>query len=122
MVNGALGAAGAARRPDLRDGGKWFLYQGLTSSAAARSSRPDPAFDRSLHHRAQAREAAIFAFGGLLTFFGFMHGEAIGFNVTPLVALAYLMLAGFLLLCSRLEATAARDESSMIDVSAQPAE
>jgi AGZA family xanthine/uracil permease-like MFS transporter len=46
--------------------------------------------------------AAAFAFAGaVLTFFGFMHGEAIGFDVTPAAALAYAVLAAFLLGLSR---------------------
>jgi AGZA family xanthine/uracil permease-like MFS transporter len=32
----------------------------------------------------------------VLTFFGFMHGEAIGIAVTPTVAVAYLIVAGFI--------------------------
>ena len=48
------------------------------------------------------RKAAGFALAGpVLTFFGFMHGEAIGFGQTPLVALAYLIVAGLLLGCAR---------------------
>ena len=37
----------------------------------------------------------------MLTFFGFMHGEAVGFAVTPTVALAYAMVAAFLFALSR---------------------
>jgi len=37
----------------------------------------------------------------VLTFFGFMHGEAVGFAVTPVVALAYAMVAAFLFALSR---------------------
>jgi len=48
------------------------------------------------------RKAAAFALAGaILTFFGFMHGEAIGFAQTPLVALSYLIVAGILLACER---------------------
>ncbi len=39
--------------------------------------------------------------GGVLTFFGFMHGEAIGIGQTPVVALAYLAIAGGLYGCAR---------------------
>jgi AGZA family xanthine/uracil permease-like MFS transporter len=47
-------------------------------------------------------EASYFAVAGaLLTFFGFMHGEAVGFAVTPSVALAYAMVAAFLFALSR---------------------
>jgi AGZA family xanthine/uracil permease-like MFS transporter len=37
----------------------------------------------------------------VLTFFGFMHGEAIGFAQTPLVAFSYLLVAGILLWCTK---------------------
>jgi AGZA family xanthine/uracil permease-like MFS transporter len=47
-------------------------------------------------------EAAAFALvGAVLTFFGFMHGEAIGIAVTPTVAIAYLMVAAFIYGLSR---------------------
>ena len=35
-----------------------------------------------------------------------VHGEQVGFNVTPLVALAYGIMAGFLYLCGRLSVPA----------------
>ena len=48
-------------------------------------------------------KAAGFAFaGGVLTFFGLMHGEAIGINVTPTVAIAYLIVACALFGCAHL--------------------
>jgi len=51
----------------------------------------------------QFMKAAGFAFaGGVLTFFGLMHGEAIGINQTPTVALAYLVVGGFLTLCAKM--------------------
>ena len=56
--------------------------------------------------------AAFAAAGAALTFFGFMHGEAVGFNVTPSVALAYLIVAGFLYACARMEAPAAAPEAA----------
>ena len=47
-------------------------------------------------------KASAFALAGaVLTFFGFMHGEAVGFAVTPSVALAYAMVAAFLYGLSR---------------------
>jgi AGZA family xanthine/uracil permease-like MFS transporter len=39
------------------------------------------------------RAAAFAAAGAALTFFGFMHGEQVGFAVTPAVALAYAIVA-----------------------------
>jgi AGZA family xanthine/uracil permease-like MFS transporter len=51
-------------------------------------------------------EAAYFTFAGAaLTYFGFMHGEAIGvgfgLGVTPTVTFAYLLVGAFLLGCAR---------------------
>jgi AGZA family xanthine/uracil permease-like MFS transporter len=50
-------------------------------------------------------EAAAFAFAGAaLTFFGFMHGEAIGIGQTPLVAVSYLGVAVVMLGCAKFSA------------------
>jgi len=52
-------------------------------------------------------KASIFALvGSLLTFLGFIHGEAIGFGETPVVAVAYLAVATVLFVCSRMPVTA----------------
>jgi len=51
--------------------------------------------------------AAAFALAGaVLTFFGFMHGEAVGIAVTPTVAVAYGIVAVFLYALSRYPALA----------------
>jgi AGZA family xanthine/uracil permease-like MFS transporter len=50
----------------------------------------------------EMRKAAGFALAGaVLTFFGFMHGEAIGIAQSPWLALAYVVVAGWLMLCTR---------------------
>ena len=47
-------------------------------------------------------EAAAFALAGaVLTFFGFMHGGAIGLGVTPAVTIAYVIVAVFIYSLSR---------------------
>jgi AGZA family xanthine/uracil permease-like MFS transporter len=52
-------------------------------------------------------KAAAFALAGaVLTFFGFMHGEAIGLAVSPTVAVAYLIVAAFLFALGRAPALA----------------
>ena len=57
--------------------------------------------------------AAAFALAGaVLTFFGFMHGEAIGIAVTPTVAVAYAIVAAFLFALSRYPALAPRSTMS----------
>ncbi|HSI15051.1 MAG TPA: hypothetical protein VK961_23565, partial [Chthoniobacter sp.] len=46
--------------------------------------------------------AGAFALSGsVLTFFGLMHGEAIGINQTPTVALAYLVIGGVFVACAK---------------------
>src|SRR5947207_101294 len=40
--------------------------------------------------------------GDVLTFFGFMHGEAIGIGQSPVVAVSYLAVACALAACARL--------------------
>jgi AGZA family xanthine/uracil permease-like MFS transporter len=50
----------------------------------------------------QFMKAAAFAgVGALFTFFGFMHGEAIGIGQTPLVALAYVGVAAIFVGCAK---------------------
>ena len=47
-------------------------------------------------------KAAAFAVAGtILTFFGFIHGEAIGIGSSPAVAVSYLGVAGILFVLSR---------------------
>jgi AGZA family xanthine/uracil permease-like MFS transporter len=51
-------------------------------------------------------KASAFAFSGaVMTFFGFMHGESVGINVTPAVALAYAAVAAALFALSKLGTT-----------------
>jgi len=53
------------------------------------------------------KAAAFAAAGAALTFFGFMHGEAIGIGESPVVALSYLSVAGVLAACAKFAVTAA---------------
>jgi len=55
------------------------------------------------------RKAAAFALAGaVLTFFGFMHGEAIGIGQTPAVAISYGVVALILVACARSAPAGAR--------------
>jgi adenine/guanine/hypoxanthine permease len=66
--------------------------------------------------------ASAFALAGaVLTFFGFMHGEAVGFAVTPVVAIAYLIVAVFLFGLSRAPASAL-DRTAPHEALPEPAE
>jgi AGZA family xanthine/uracil permease-like MFS transporter len=47
------------------------------------------------------KAAAFSLASAALTFFGFMHGEAIGIGQTPTVAFAYLMVACVLFACAK---------------------
>jgi AGZA family xanthine/uracil permease-like MFS transporter len=57
--------------------------------------------------RAFTKAAAFAAVGAALTFFGFMHGEAIGIGQSPLVTVAYLGVAGVLFACAKLATASA---------------
>jgi AGZA family xanthine/uracil permease-like MFS transporter len=70
-------------------------------------------------------KASAFAFAGaVLTYFGFMHGEAVGvgggFGVTPAVALAYAVVAAGLFAIGRLGTS--EHYVSHPEMSAAPAE
>jgi AGZA family xanthine/uracil permease-like MFS transporter len=54
-----------------------------------------------------AKASAFAAAGGVLTFFGLMHGEEVGAFENPTVVLAYLVVAAFLFGCSRFVAVEA---------------
>ncbi len=47
------------------------------------------------------RAAAFAAAGGVLTFFGFMHGEHIGFAQNPAIAASYLIVAAIFAACAK---------------------
>jgi AGZA family xanthine/uracil permease-like MFS transporter len=51
--------------------------------------------------RAFTKAAAFAAAGGVLTFFGFMHGEAIGVAQSPVVTASYLGVALVLFCCAK---------------------
>jgi AGZA family xanthine/uracil permease-like MFS transporter len=53
------------------------------------------------------KSAAFAGVGALLTFFGFIHGESIGFGRTPLVAVSYLAVAVILVGCAKYATAAA---------------
>ncbi len=106
MIDNALGAAGYHRRRgghrQARAGGRalsraWRSWAAAPFSAASCSAR-SPLSSST----ARFRKAAGFALAGaVLTFFGFMHGEAIGVAQTPLVAISYLVIALILVACAR---------------------
>lgn len=56
--------------------------------------------------RAFAKAAGFALAGAVLTFFGFMHSEAIGVAKTPLVAFSYLCVAAILFVCAKNQVSA----------------
>jgi AGZA family xanthine/uracil permease-like MFS transporter len=105
QIDGALGAAGtnAAKVGLDKLGQVGVLYHGLevlgggaTLAGIVLGSITVFIIDRAFE------KAAAFALAGMvLTFFGLMHGEGIGFGVSPVIAVAYLAVAAILFASSR---------------------
>jgi AGZA family xanthine/uracil permease-like MFS transporter len=122
LVDGALGAAGtnAATVGLDKMAQVGVLYHGLEIMAggAIITGLVLGAIAVFIIDRKFESAALFAAAGGLLTFFGFMHGEAVGIAKSPGVALAYLMVAGLLYAASKMEAPAEEKPAAI----AQPAE
>lgn len=121
LIDGALGAAGTSAAAVGFDklGNMGVLYPGLEvlGEGAILSGLVLAAIAVFVIERDWSKAAAFAAAGAVLTFFGFMHGPAVGFAVTPGLAVAYLMLAGLLYACGRQPVAASLPEGK-----AQPAE
>ena len=100
QLDGALTAAGtsAAQVGFDKLGQVGVLYQGLEvlSGGAILGGLVLGAIAAFIAEKKFVSAAAFSLAGAVLTFFGFMHGEQVGFAVTPSVALAYAVVAGFL--------------------------
>jgi len=106
LIDGALGAAGTSAAAVGYDklAGMGVLYPGLVKlgEGAILTGLILPAIAVFVMDR-DFTKAAFFALAGAaLTFFGFMHGEAVGFAVTPSIALAYALVAGGLYACGKM--------------------
>jgi len=109
LIDGALGAAGtnAAAVGMEKLGNMGVLYKGLEvmGEGAILSGLVLAAIGVFVIERQFAKAAAFALAGAVLTYFGFMHGPAVGIGnglgVTPSVALAYLLVAGFLYALAR---------------------
>ena len=104
LIDGALGAAGVAVDEALIAGMKTngVLYEGLAilGNGAILTGLVLAAIGVFVIERRFMAAAAFAAAGAILTFFGFMHGPAVGIAVTPMVAFAYAMVAGFFYLAA----------------------
>src|ERR1700756_4990562 len=115
LMDGALGAAGTSAAAVGLDklGTVGVLYRGLEvmGGGAILTGLVLGAVGVFVIERKLAEAAAFAAAGAVLTYFGFMHGEAVGVGggagVTPSVALAYAVVAALLFAFSRMAATQA---------------
>ena len=104
-IDSVLGAAGtnaaAVGLDKLAQTG--VLYEGLSilGSGAILVSLILAAISACMIDREFAKASGFAVAGAILTFFGFMHSEAIGVARTPLVALSYLGVAAILFACSK---------------------
>ena len=105
LIDGALGAAGTSAGAVGMDklATLGVLYPGLEilGEGAILSGLILAAIAACIIGRDWLKAAGFAATGAVMTFFGFMHGPAVGIAVTPAVALAYALVAGFLFACAR---------------------
>ena len=130
LIDGALGAAGTSAAVVGMDklGQVGVLYRGfeILGGGSILTGLVLGAIGAFIIERRFISAAAFAAAGALLTFFGFMHGESVGLAVTPVVAIAYAMVAAFLFALSRapaiFEMPAAMPTMAHKGVSSMPAE
>ena len=105
QIDNALAAAGTSAGAVGIDklGQTGVIYKGLEifGSGAILASVILASVTACMIDRSFRKAAAFAAAGAVLTFFGFMHSEAIGVGQMPLVALSYLAVAAILLACDR---------------------
>ena len=124
LIDGALEAAGtsAAAVGLAKLGQAGVLYEGLgvLGEGAILGRLILGAIAVFIIERDFAKAAAFALAGAALTFFGFMHGPAVGIAVTPGLALAYAMVAALLYAAARSTAAApARPSSTHAAVAAE---
>jgi AGZA family xanthine/uracil permease-like MFS transporter len=105
QIDNALGAAGTSAMAVGLDklGQVGVLYHGLEilGGGAILVSLILAGIAACIIDHTYRKAAAFAAAGAVLTFFGFMHSEAIGIGRTPLVAFSYLIVALVLLWCAK---------------------
>jgi len=126
LMDGALGVAGASAAALGFDklGNVGVLYPGLQTlgGGAILTGLVLAAIGANVIDKKFVNAAAFALAGAVLTFFGFMHGEAVGIAVTPTVAVAYGIVAVFLYALSRYPALAPALTSPGEVMAATPAE
>ena len=110
QIDNALGAAGTGAAQvgidKLQQNG--VLYDGLATMGGGSilGGLMLGAIAALIIDRSFAKAAAFALGGAAMTFFGFMHGEAIGIGESPIVAFSYLAVAGVLFACAKLAVVA----------------
>jgi AGZA family xanthine/uracil permease-like MFS transporter len=105
QIDSALGVAGTSAHAlgidKLASGG--VLYEGLEKlgSGATLAGIILGSVTVFIIERQLERAAFFATAGAVLTFFGFMHGEAIGIGRSPEVTVSYLAVGALLFLCAR---------------------
>jgi AGZA family xanthine/uracil permease-like MFS transporter len=126
LMDGALGVAGTSAAAVGFDklGNVGVLYPGLQTlgGGAILTGLVLAAIGAFVIDKKFVNAAAFALAGAVLTFFGFMHGEAVGIAVTPTVAVAYAIVAIFLFALSRYPALAPALSMSDKAMAATPAE
>jgi len=111
QIDNALAAAGtnAAAVGMTALGQKGILYHGMTvlGDGSILGGLVLGAIGVFVIDRRFSKAAAFALVGAGLSFLGFMHGEAIGFGVSPVVSVAYLLVATVLLGCAKLATVSA---------------
>jgi AGZA family xanthine/uracil permease-like MFS transporter len=125
QLDGALGAAGTSAAAVGLDklGNNGVLYAGLKvmGGGSILTGLVLAAIGAFIIDKKFVNASAFALAGAVLTFFGFMHGDALGIAKTPTVAIAYLIVAVFLFGLSRSSATAF-DRSAPHEALPEPAE
>ncbi|HSD38040.1 MAG TPA: hypothetical protein VLC92_11075 [Rhodocyclaceae bacterium] len=125
MIDNALGAAGtnvaAVGIDKLAQVG--VLYHGLEvmGGGAILGGLMLGAIGVCVIDRLFVKAAAFAGVAALLTFFGFMHGEAIGVAQSPVMALSYLVVAAILVGCGKFAVVAPKPAEVEHGHGAQPA-
>jgi AGZA family xanthine/uracil permease-like MFS transporter len=105
QIDNALGAAGTNAHTVGLDklGQTGVLYEGLAllGGGSILGGLVLGAIAVFVIEREFVKAAGFSLAGAVLTFFGFMHGEAIGIAQTSVVAVSYLAVAGVLFLCAK---------------------
>jgi AGZA family xanthine/uracil permease-like MFS transporter len=105
QIDNALGAAGTSALQVGFDklGQVGVLYQGLSvmGGGAILGGLVLGAIAVFIIERQFTNASGFALAGAVLTFFGFIHGEAIGIGQTPVVAVSYVGVAAILFACSK---------------------